>query len=291
LADAIKTLDEPGSPTLHRTTASDGYAWHYRRFAPPGEPIGRMIFLHGIQSHGGWYPRSCSQIAAAGYEVFFLDRRGCGLNPEKRGDSPSFRRLLDDIAEFIRTLPTDKPRLMGAISWGGKLGVALQYRAPGLVDGLALLCPGIYPQVRLSFFQRMWIGRCALRAPTRLFPIPLNDPALFTASESWREFLRKDALSLHEATARMLFQSNSLDIYLRRAKRRVKIPTLVMLAEHDRIIDNAKTRRYVAKFPGEKQVIDYKGAHHTLEFEPEGHPFVNDLLAWMRQVTTRSASQ
>ena len=54
---------------------------------------GRVIFLHGIQSHGGWYPRSCSKVAAAGYEVFFLERRGCGLNSEARGDAPSFRRL------------------------------------------------------------------------------------------------------------------------------------------------------------------------------------------------------
>jgi alpha-beta hydrolase superfamily lysophospholipase len=284
LAEELKALDEPGRPTLHATTASDGYRWHYRRYAPPGNPVARVIFLHGIQSHGGWYPRSCSQIAAAGYEVFFLERRGCGLNTEKRGDFPSFRRCLDDIAEFVRALPTDKPRLMGAISWGGKLGVGFQYRHPGLVDGLALLCPGFFPKVRPGFFQRLWIGRCALRAPTKLFPIPLNDPALFTESEHWREFLREDPLALHEATARMLFQSNSLDIYLRRARRWVKVPAILMLAERDRIIDNAKTRRYVDKFPGSKQVIEYPGAHHTLEFEPEGHPFVRDLLAWMEEV-------
>jgi alpha-beta hydrolase superfamily lysophospholipase len=274
-------LNEPGRPTLHTTTASDGYRWHYRHYAPPGEPVGRVVFLHGIQSHGGWYPRSCSQVAAAGYEVFFLDRRGCGLNPEARGDIPSFRRVLDDVAEFVRTLPADRPRLMGAISWGGKLGVGFQYRHPGLVDGLALLCPGFFPVIRPGFFTRMRIGRCALTSPRRKFPIPLNDPALFTESEPARAFLRTDPLALHEATARMLFQSNALDLYLRRAWKHVTVPTLLMLAERDRIIDNAKTRRYVERFPGPKQVIEYPGAHHTLEFEPEGHPFVKDLLTWM----------
>lgn len=287
MGETLKTLDEPGQPTLHLATASDGYRWHYRRFAPPRNPIGRVIFLHGIQSHGGWYPRSCAKIAAAGYEVFFLDRRGCGLNQDKRGDFPSFRRCLDDIAEFVCELPTDKPRLMGAISWGGKLGVGFQYRHPGLVDGLALLCPGFFPVIRPGVFQRLWIGRCALRAQTRLFPIPLNDPTLFTESVQWREFLRKDPLSLHEATARMLFQSNSLDVYLRRAKRWVKVPTLLMLAERDRIISNEKTRRYVNKFPGSKEIIEYPGAHHTLEFEPEGHPFVGDLLKCMGKIVGR----
>jgi alpha-beta hydrolase superfamily lysophospholipase len=289
LVDKAKTLNEPGRPSLHRMTASDGYRWHYRRYAPPGEPAGRVILLHGIQSHGGWYPRSCSRIAAAGYEVFFLERRGCGLNSEARGDAPSLRRLLDDVAEFVRTLPADRPKVLGAVSWGGKLGVGLQYRHPGLVDGLALLCPGFFPKLRPGFFQRLWIGRCAVRDPTRKFPIPLNDPALFTASESWREFLRTDPLALHEATARMMFISNSLDIYLRRAKRWVRVPTLLLLAADDRIIDNAKTRRFVAKFPGPKDAIEYPGAHHTLEFEPDGHPFVDDLLRWMGKVVGEKA--
>lgn len=279
--------DEPGQPTIHTTIASDGYRWHYRRYGASGEPVGRVIFLHGIQSHGGWYSRSCSKIAAAGYEVFFLDRRGCGLNTEARGDVPSFRRVLDDVAEFVRTIPTDKPRLMGAISWGGKLGVGFQYRHPGLVDGLALLCPGFFPVIRPGFFTRMRIGRCALTSPTRQFPIPLNDPALFTESESARAFLSSDPLALHEATARMLFQSNSLDMYLRRARKRVTAPTLLMLAEHDRIIDNATTRRFVESFPGPKQIVDYPGAHHTLEFETEAHPFVDDLLAWMGRLSAR----
>jgi alpha-beta hydrolase superfamily lysophospholipase len=290
LTDAIKTLDEPGSPTLHVATASDGYRWHYRRFAPPAEPIGRVIFLHGIQSHGGWYPRSSSQIAAAGYEVFFLERRGCGLNIEQRGDLASFRRALDDIAEFVKALPADKPRIMAAISWGGKLGVGFQYRHPGLVDGLALLCPGFFPKIRSRIFERLWIGHCNFHDPARMFPIPLSDPTLFTESEKWREFLRNDPLALHEATARMLFQSNALDIYLRRAWRWVKAPTLLMLAEHDRIIINAKTLKYFNKFRCEKEIIVYPGAQHTLEFEPEGHPFVNDLLAWMGRLVTSTCS-
>jgi alpha-beta hydrolase superfamily lysophospholipase len=288
LVDEPTTLDEPGRPTLHAMTASDGYRWKYRRFASPGEPVGRVVFLHGIQSHGGWYPRSCSQIAAEGYEVFFLDRRGCGLNTEARGDLPSFRRALDDIAEFVRGLLTDKPRLMVAISWGAKLGVGFQYRYPGLVDGLAVLCPGFFPVIRPGFFTRMRIGRCALTSPTRMFPIPLNDPTLFTESERGREFLRKDPLALHEATARMLFQSNSLDMYLRRAWKWFTIPTLLILAGRDRIIDNARTRQYVEKFPGPKQVIEYPEAHHTLEFEPEGHPFVTDLFGWMARVVRQT---
>jgi alpha-beta hydrolase superfamily lysophospholipase len=246
-------------------------------------PRGRVVVIHGIQSHGGWYPRSCAAIAAAGYEVFFLDRRGSGLNAEERGDMPGFRRVLDDYAEFLRSLPQDGlPRFLVAISWGGKLGVGLQYRHPGLVDGLALLCPGLAAKVRPPFPARARIALARVFRPSKLFPIPLNDPQLFTASPGWQRFVTDDPHGLRRATARMLFGSFALDLYLRRARKRVALPVLLLLAEHDRIIDNAGVRSFVASFPtADKQVIEYPGAHHTLEFEPEDSPWLGDLLGWL----------
>ncbi len=288
MAEEPQALDEPVRPTLHAFTAGDGYRWHYRRFAPPGAVIGRVVFIHGIQSHGGWYTRSCDKLATAGYEVFFLDRRGCGLNQERRGDLPNFRRALDDIGEFLHTLPRDgKPRFLAAISWGGKLGVGLQYRHPGLVDGLALLCPGIVSKVRTPFATRLRVFLASIFRPSRLFPIPLNDPKLFTASPEWQRFVEQDALSLRQATARMLFWSTGLDIYLRRAWKRVKLPVLLLLAEHDAIIDNGGVRAFVEKLPAmDKQFIEYAGAHHTLEFEGESHPFADDLLKWIERLAS-----
>jgi alpha-beta hydrolase superfamily lysophospholipase len=59
-----------------------------------------------------------------------------------------------------------------------------------------------------------------------------------------------------------------------------------MLAEHDRIIDNARTRRYFERLPAtDKTVIEYPGAHHTLEFEPEPDIFINDLIGWLDKHT------
>ncbi len=286
--DDVTELNEPGRPTLHTFASSDGYRWVYRRFDPPGESpavIGRVVFIHGIQSHGGWYPRSCAEIAAAGYQVYFLDRRGCGLNHQSRGDMPGFRRALDDIAEFLRSLPSDNiPRFLAAISWGGRLGVALQYRHPGLVDGLALLSPGIVPKIRPSFLGRMRITIARVLCPSRLFPIPLNDPALFTSSVEWQHFIENDQHGLRLGTSRMLFGNFALGIYLRRARKLLTLPVLLLLAEHDDIINNAKVRTYIEESPStDKQIIEYRGAHHTLEFEPEGHPFVGDLLRWLNR--------
>lgn len=273
--------NEPGTPTLDSFRTSDGYRCHYRFFKAEA-PKGTLVFIHGIQSHGGWYPRSCSEIAAMGYDVYFLDRRGSGLNAEQRGDAPSFRRLLDDVKEFIDHVPKRGGKtFLAAISWGGKLGAAFNYRHPDKIDGLILLCPGLYPQVRPAFFQRMAIGWSKLFRPLRLFPVPLSDPKLFTASEKWQKFLAEDKLATHKATARFLFESNSLDIYLRRAKKAITLPLLLLLGGQEKVIRNDPTVKWYDRLKGaDKMLIEYPQAYHTLEFE-ENCRFVTDIVEWM----------
>jgi len=269
-------------PTLQAFTASDGYAWRYRHIAARGQNRGTVVGLHGIQSHGGWYLDSCQRMASPGYEVYFLERRGCGLNDRDRGDAPSFRRLLDDIAEFLA--PLTRPRFLMGVSWGGKLAVALQRRHAGLCDGLILIAPGLCPRVRVSFREGARIFATRFLAPRRPLPIPLNDPDLFAANPKCRQFIREDPYMLRAATARLLFESGRMDVYLRFAARYVTMPVLLLLAEKDRIIDNAATRRFVERLPTpDRTVIEYAGAHHTLEFEPDGPPFVDDLLKWLTE--------
>src|SRR5262249_43425438 len=146
--------------TIETFTAGDGYRWRYRLYRPSGRPRAHVACIHGIQSHGGWYEHSCSSLSQAGFVVSFLDRRGSGLNQEQRGDAPGFRRLLDDLAEYLQSLRGGDlllPVFLVCISWGGKLGTALQRRHPGLTDGLALLCPGFFSQVKPSFLQKLRI--------------------------------------------------------------------------------------------------------------------------------------
>ncbi|VTR94671.1 Alpha/beta hydrolase fold protein OS=Isosphaera pallida (strain ATCC 43644 / DSM 9630 / IS1B) GN=Isop_0255 PE=4 SV=1: Abhydrolase_6 [Gemmata massiliana] len=277
---------EPPTPAPSLFPASDGYSFYFRHFAPVGAPRARIVVVHGIRSHGGWYTRSCQALANAGFDVYFLDRRGSGLNTAHRGDSPSFRRLIDDVVEFVQHLRASHgwlPVFVCGISWGGKLAVGLPYRKPGLVDGLILLCPGLVPKVAPAMPQRARIAVARVFRPWKFFPIPLNEPDLFTASSEWRHYIDTEPHGLRLATARFLFSSFSLDIYLKRAAKCVTVPALLALAEHDRIIDNAQTANFVAQFPGPTETVTYPGAHHTLEFEREDHPWLADVVRWVEK--------
>ncbi|MFN4259023.1 MAG: alpha/beta fold hydrolase [Gemmataceae bacterium] len=273
--------------TIETFTAGDGYRWRYRHFTPTREPKANVVCVHGIQSHGGWYTYSATRLRNAGFAVYFLDRRGAGLNDQDRGDAPSFRRLMADVAEFLTWLRqrSSRPIFLVGISWGGKLVTALQRRYPGLTNGLVLMSPGFFSIYQPSLFHRiktLFITR--LVAPRRLYDIPLTEPELFTASPHWRRFIAEDPLMLRQGTTRLAVENGRLDGYLRLFRVVLDIPVLLMLAEHDRIIDNAATRRFIESVTrGPLAIIEYPGAHHTLEFEPNPDLFINDLIAWLER--------
>jgi alpha-beta hydrolase superfamily lysophospholipase len=263
--------------------ASDGYPLYYRSYWPVGQAEkGHLVYTHGIQSHGGWYVKSCTQMAAAGYRVSYLDRRGSGLNWIRRGDAPNYRRLLDDLSEFLSATPAEMPAVLIATSWSGKLGVLLAAEAEPPMRKLVLLCPGLFPKVNPPLGVRLGVARARALRPGRLFPIPLNDPKLFTIYPKHQQFLANDPLSIHQATARLLVESVRIDRRVRGLTTLGRMPVLLVLAEHDEIIRNDKTEAWVKHVAPQASIKLYRGAHHTLEFEPN-HPFVEDILQWVAE--------
>lgn len=285
--------DAVSEPEIGHSDASDGYRLHHRHWRPAGTPRGYVVALHGIQSHSGWYAASSAYLAAAGFDVRFLDRRGSGLNPGDRGHARHHDRLVNDVIQRLadvaherdRTAPA-APLVLLAVSWGGKLAAVTCARRPDLVDGLALLYPGLCARVAPKWYQKPLL-RLAARSKLARRPIriPLDDPALFTSDPHWQQFIRDDPLALHTATAAFLHASVELDRLAGDVPERITCPTLLMLAGCDRIIDNAATRQWLARLGTPARTThEYPAAAHTLEFEPDRPQVFADLRDWLATV-------
>jgi len=57
------------------------------------------------------------------------------------------------------------------------------------------------------------------------------------------------------------------------------MPTTLLLARQDRIIDNAATRRTVGRLTAGRAVVEEFDGAHTLEFEQETGPYYQALAA------------
>lgn len=278
-------MNGPESMTI---THGDGYVAHARYWRPTGTSRGAVLYLHGIQSHGGWFERSAGVLAASGLHVLLPDRRGSGRNQVARGHARSPKRLLHDVAEAIHWLThraaIDKVTLVG-VSWGGKLALAAAMRQRHQIDNLILVAPGLFPVVEIPFGKRLAIALCYAIFSRRPFDIPLNEPDLFTDNLQKQAFIRQDSLRLHKATARFLGNSRLLDIRNIPAAWRATWPFSItfMLADKDRIIDNERTLQFAAKIACRAmRIIEYRNSGHTLEFQANPSEYLNGLVAATR---------
>lgn len=239
-----------------------------------------VLYLHGIQSHGGWFLQSCEYLRQRGLAVLAPDRRGSGLNAQDRGHADSAEQLIDDVDRCVDWLSERtgvKQVDLVAVSWSGKLALAYAAQASDKVRSLVLVTPGLRPKVDIRLRDKIRVGVSGLVQPRRLYQVPLEDPRLFTANPAMIRFLQNDPLKLTEATASFFMASRRLDMLVPKAVARIRLPVHLFLAGQDRIIDNEATTRLLQ--PILTGVKTYPQAHHTLDFEPDPSAFFADLAA------------
>jgi acylglycerol lipase len=276
------------APRLHYFTAADGYRFAVRVWVGPAV-AGRVIVIHGIVSHGGWYLSSCRHLAARGFDVHALDRRGSGLNMDARGDVNGYEIWLTDVESYLASLTPGIPTVLIGISWGGKLATELAKRNSQGFAGVAMICPGLFARQQAGLLQRslLRIAGAAGLGGLRI-SIPLRDPALFTDTSNWRHYIRDDPLALRHVTIRFALADIELNGCARAAPEQIHVPVMLMLAGRERIVDNLRTRDFFRRVSSpDKAEIEYPSAAHTLEFEPDAVRYLSDLSTWVMRVTRR----
>jgi alpha-beta hydrolase superfamily lysophospholipase len=270
------------APKIDFYTAAGGRRLALRTWGANPTAKARLVFLHGITSHGGWYTRSCEHLARAGFDVHFLDRRGSGLNVDEPGDVDRWSTWIEDVAGYLASLRGGPPIVLCGISWGGKLAAAVARRHARLIHALALVCPGLFSPHEPGVLKRMALAAPGFaRRQTRRVRIPLERPALFTNSPEWQDFIAHDPLSLRRVTWRFAREDRQLTRYARQAAPYLHMPLLLVLAGRDRIVDNARTRAFFNRTGASyRMLIEYPSAAHTLEFEPDPEPYFADLANW-----------
>jgi acylglycerol lipase len=267
--------------------ATDGISLHYLRWSStPTEPWAVVIFLHGIASHAGWFGETAKELEGHGVAVYAADRRGSGRSGGPRGHLPSYERALDDIGRLVALVASEqpgRPLFLAGSSWAAKLALVYAAVRPGPLSGLLLLGPGLLPRVSLTLPRRVTALVGHVVAPRLRIAIPLT-PEMYTGNRPYLEFIRTDQRRLLTATAQFFWQTARLDRRRSRAAAMLRVPLLLVQGTDDVMVDVPATHRWFAALPvADKTYEAYRGAGHTLDFEPdEVHGrYVADLLHWL----------
>lgn len=270
--------------TVHEIIAPDGYVLKTRVFEPAVPYKCTIICLHGIQSHCGWYVESSRRLAEAGYRVIFSDRRGSGLNEQARGDMQSARQLITDIEAVHSYFNSPSNVVVLSISWGAKLAFVMCAENYPWISKMVFITPGILSRLGFGFFKKTAVVKnLILNHGKKYMPIPIPGPEYFSKYKKWQDYIAGDKYALTECTARFFLNTSKIDRQIAKIKQIFQIPSLLLLAQNDRIIYNGRTKNLFRKyFVNEKLVIkEYAGCEHTLEFDDKDFIFMDDILRFL----------
>ena len=273
-----------------RDGATLGYIAHTQAGATTA-----LVYLHGIESHAGWFAQAATRLAQHGYDVFSLDRRGSGINRENRGYVSGhinhYQILLDDIHDFIAPLRRRYRHVfLVGLSWGGKLATAYELEYPQDVDGLILITPGIKALVDVSLPVKLKILLYAQISPESRIASPIA-PEMFTTTPRYLDYIKGDPSRLTHATARFYWQSSRLDSYLDSNMTALDAATLLFLAGQDHIIDNAGVMETLKRGNSNKlTVISYPEQTHSVQFDDPDR-LVQDIDHWLQQQLSHTAGE
>lgn len=275
------------SRTEKEFVAADGARLGYIEYTA-GDKSGRtaIVYLHGIESHAGWFDRAAQLLATRGYDVYCLDRRGSGINRENRGfpsgHVDSYEILLSDIHTFIGPLRNRYQQVyLAGLSWGGKLALAHALAHPEDCDGLTLITPGIKAAVDVSLPAKIKVVFGTYFRPRTLVKTPIK-VEMFTATPKFVQLIREDPLRLEKVTARFLWQSLRLDRFIAKEVPRNRLPIQLFLAGQDRIINNEGVVCLLARGKQERlEIVMYEDQTHSVQFDaPER--LTADMRRWIQ---------
>lgn len=279
------------APAPQLVTA-DGVALALRDWPlPAGTPRrGAALLVHGLGEHAGRYDHVAAALGALGVATRAYDQRGFGRSGGPRGAIPHPDALLDDARLVFDALAAESrasgddaaPFLIGH-SMGG--AVAARAATGGWIAprGLVLSSPAL--RTRMTALDRVATAAGLRLAPDLAVPhrLPLDrisrDPAVVAA-------VRADPLCHDRVTPRLARFVDEAGAQAVRDAPRLRVPTLLLVAGDDRLVDPAGAHAFAAAMPaGLCTVRDFPGHYHEVlnEREPERGRVLAALAAWVAE--------
>lgn len=269
----------------HQISAADGTMLYVTDYLlPASQARGSVVIMHGLGEHSGRYRHVAAFFNECGLSVRCYDHRGHGRSQGKRGDVINGDPMLQDaeiIIEDFSARYAEPPFLFGH-SMGGLFAArfALSHLSP--LRGLILSSPAL--ALRLSAFEAKMLKVLYTLAPSLAVSNGVS-PALLSHDAKVVAAYKADPLVHRKISARLLTSMLSSIDYCQSHAGALAIPTLLLVAGADRLLDPEGSKRFFAKLPaGMAQMHVYDGMYHEIFNELDAERPFADLRMWLEQV-------
>ena len=271
--------------TLTTFTATDG-----ENLAVQDWPVaegtrqrGVVLVVHGLGEHAGRYDPVAQRLNSWGFSVRGYDQYGHGESGGPRGGLTTPGRLLDDLADVAestrRKLSGRLPLVVLGHSMGGLVAAAFAQAHPAQLDGLVLSSPAL--ATHATPLQRMLVRTLPRIAPNLRVGNGL-DTRWLSHDPSVEIAYRADPLVHDRISARLGQFITEGGARIVAAAPGWTVPTLLLYAGDDRLVDPAGSRAFAAAAP--KATVSsrcFDGAYHEIFNEADSQAVFETLQRWL----------
>ena len=273
--------------TLSTFTASDGSNIALQDWPlPEGVKLrGVVLLVHGLGEHAGRYGHVARRLNEWGFAVRGYDQYGHGESDGVRGTLPTTMRLLDDLGDVIEStrarMEPGLPLVLLGQSLGGLVAACQVALRDPAVEGLVLSSPAL--DAGLNSFQRLLLAMLPRLAPNLTVANGVH-PGFLSHDPHVADAYKADA-GVHDRVsgrlARFIADGGPLVVS---GAAQWKVPTLLMYAGADKVVDPGGSRAFAAAAPG--QVVTtrcFDGLFHEIFNELDSEPVFETLRQWLHE--------
>lgn len=249
---------------------------HYRTWEAH-EPLAALVLVHGLFEHSGRYEEFGEFMGGHRFSTFALDLRGHGVSEGRRGHTPRFDVLLQDLDRFRREVqglvPVGLPLFLVAHSLGGLIGLRYLEEYDATMAGAVITAPWLGTAVRVPRWQILAANVLNRILPAFPFPHHIDADELTHDPERAANY-REDPLIHGTITPRMFMETASaIDLALRRGDR-IGVPVLFLLAGDDRLVDTPRSLAFARSLQASRVTIDVLEGHYHEVLQEHGRAAV-----------------
>jgi len=262
--------------------SQDGLALHACMFVPEN-PKALIVLIHGMGEHFGRYAHVAEFFTQNGFAVAGIDLRGHGKSEGKRGHTPSYDLLMEDIELFVNKLKTsylEVPLVLYGHSMGGNLALNALIRKKLPLKAAVISAP----YLKLAFEPPKWktvLGKLSAKwLPELTQPTGLNTKSL-SRDEAVIQAYEKDPLVHDKITSSFFVNVHFAGPYAIEHAAKIGLPFLLMHGTKDQLTSHHATQQLHELTHERSELKLWEGFFHELHNEPEQQEVLNFVLEWL----------